>query len=152
MSASSSRNPASGSAAGGFTLLEVLIAFAILVVCLGVLMRVFAGGLGSLDSSRHHATAVLVARSVMERIGIEFPLAAGRFSGDAGGEYRWQAEVRRSDIAEAVAAGGADYAPYDVTVAVAWRDRPLVSLKTLRLGATSDAANAEPDAAEESVP
>lgn len=152
MYASSSETRVSGWAPRGFTLLEVLVAFAILVVCLGALMRVFAGGLGSLDSSRRHATAILVARSVVERIGIEFPLAAGRLSGDAGGEYRWQAEVRRSDLSEAVAAGGALYAPYEVTVAVAWRDRPLVALKTLRLATTSDAANAAFGATEERVP
>lgn len=141
MCASSSRGP-SGSAPRGFTLLEVLVAFAILVVALGAMMRVFAGGLGSLDASRHHAVAALVARSVIDRLGVEFPLTAGRLSGDAGGDYRWHAEVRPSDAARPVAAGGVLYAPYEVTVAVAWRDRPLTDVTTLRFAATSDAADA----------
>jgi hypothetical protein len=118
----------------------VLIAFAILAVSLAALVRVFSGGLSSLESARQHATAALVARSVVERIGVEFPLTGGHLSG-AAGDFLWRAELRRSDAVETVAAGEAVlYAPYDVTVAVAWRERPLVALRTLRFVALSDVA------------
>lgn len=141
--ASSNSKPARGSPAQGFTLLEVLVAFVILVVAMAAFMRLFSGGLGGIESSRRHAMASLIARSVLERIGVELPVTATEYSGDAGGEFVWRADLRPFDAARPVAAGGAAlYVPYEVTVAVAWRDRPMVVLKTLRLAATSGATEA----------
>jgi len=141
--ASLNRNPAPASRVSGFTLLEVLVAFAILAISMAAFMHLFSGGLDRIDSSRRHAMASLIARSVLERVGPEFPLAAGEFAGDGGDGLVWRAAARPSDTVKPVSAGDAGlYVPYDVTVAVLWRDRPLVALETLRYALLPATANA----------
>ena len=148
----SNRRRPKGSEAQGFTLIEVLVAFAILAVSLAALMRVLTGGLGSLESAQRHATATLLARSVIERIGVEFPLAEGDFSGDAAGDFTWRAELRQTDAIKSVAGGNAVlYQPYEITVAVSWHKRPLLALHTLRFAARSDATAERAKDTEESA-
>ncbi|MES9912720.1 MAG: type II secretion system protein, partial [Candidatus Sedimenticola sp. 4PFRAG1] len=47
----------------GFTLLEVLVAFVILVMSLSVLFRIFSGGLQNLDSASTNAKLYCSERS-----------------------------------------------------------------------------------------
>ncbi len=73
----------------GFSLLEVLVAFAILTLCLGVLLRIFGGGdrlSGLLDE---HARAVVLAESLLADAGVETPLQPGAFSGNLGQGFSW---------------------------------------------------------------
>ena len=54
---------------GGFTLLEVLIAFAILAVAMTALMQAFSQGLRGLEVAEDYATAIMLARSKMAEVG-----------------------------------------------------------------------------------
>ena len=52
----------------GFTLIEVLIAFAIAALTLGVVMQVYGSGVVRIGVARDHGQAVQVAQSVMAEV------------------------------------------------------------------------------------
>ena len=68
-------------ARSGFTLLEVVVAVAILALTLGAVMRVFGASLRGLAAAERHTVATLHAQSKLAEIGIEEALAAGDASG-----------------------------------------------------------------------
>lgn len=74
---------------GGFSLLEILVAFAILALTLGVLLRIFGGGVRSVALADEHAQAVLFAESLLARVGSETPVVAGESRGELDERYRW---------------------------------------------------------------
>ncbi len=78
----------------GFSLLEVLVAFIILAMALGVLMRIFSGGLGNIGLAEHYSKAVTIAEMKLAAIGVEAPLAEGENAGEEQG-YAWRTSVRR---------------------------------------------------------
>jgi general secretion pathway protein I len=80
--------------AGGFTLLEVLVALVIAALALGVLFSGAVTGLRSAQLSGDYASAVSRARSHLAAVGIGAPLAAGTQEGDDGGGFRWRVSIR----------------------------------------------------------
>ena len=76
--------------ARGFSLLEVLVAFTILALSLGVLMQIFSGSLRNADVTRDAAQATALAQTLLAGAGVETPLAAGESSGVHGGRFRWR--------------------------------------------------------------
>lgn len=79
----------------GFSLLEVLVAFIILALSLGVLMRIFSGGLGNIGAAEHYSRAVAIAESELAAIGVEAPLTEGESTGEAKDGYTWRTSVQR---------------------------------------------------------
>src|SRR5689334_18774791 len=78
----------------GFTLIEVLVAFAIMAVALGALFAVFGSGLrrgGQVEAERN---ALAVAQSILADIGGEIPLADGKAEGEALGGMHWRIDIR----------------------------------------------------------
>jgi general secretion pathway protein I len=73
----------------GFSLLEILVAFSILALSLGVLMQIFSGSLRNTDLSRDQAQAVVLAQSLLAAAGVEAPLAAGESAGTLDDRFRW---------------------------------------------------------------
>jgi len=127
--------PAHAEGERGFTLIEVLVAFAVAAIVLVPLLRIFTSGLGTLGSSERAATAAMWAQSVLEARDGEAPLGEGTESGDLPGGYRWQRTVSNySDpgMTRQIAA----LVPYLVTMTVSWHERGrdrAVTLETLRL-------------------
>lgn len=74
----------------GFSLLEVLVAFSILALSLGVLMQIFSGSLRNASSAQEQAQAVALAQSLLTSAGVESPLVAGESSGDVDGRFHWR--------------------------------------------------------------
>lgn len=112
----------------GFTLIEVLVAFALVALVLGAALRLVSGGLNDSDVAERQTLAVLVAESRIAEVGTAVPLAPGVTDGTAPGGYRWRREIR--PIADA-----ADDDPlplYAITVEVSADDRRGVRLSTLR--------------------
>jgi general secretion pathway protein I len=81
---------------GGFTLLEVLVAFAVLAVMIVPMLQVFGSGLGTTETARAYSTAALLARSKLAATGVEAPLREGETAGfcEIPG-YRWRQTVAR---------------------------------------------------------
>jgi len=78
----------------GFTLMEIMVAVAILGIALTVIMELFAGGLRLGRKSQEYSRAVFYGRQLLEELCLkkEFfgPVEEGVFTGSA---YRWRYEV-----------------------------------------------------------
>lgn len=81
----------------GFSLLEVLVAFVILALSLGVLMRIFSGGLGNIGAAEQYSRAVAIAESKLAAIGVEAPLTEGEDAGRDANGYAWRTAVQRHE-------------------------------------------------------
>src|SRR5262249_41825456 len=126
--------------AGGFTLLEVVVALAIAAVALVGLFQAGSGGLFAVDTAARAQEAIHRAQSHLAAVGRDAALVQGEFTDDDGGGYRWRLRVRpvgthRGLAPDGNAAGSATL--YDVEVAISWPGRAgdrSVVLKTFRLG------------------
>jgi general secretion pathway protein I len=80
----------------GFTLLEVLVAFALLAGASVILLSMLSNGLRDVADAERHGEAALHARSLMDNFGRMERLRPGGRSGTLdGGRYRWALEVQR---------------------------------------------------------
>src|SRR5262245_39711259 len=105
----------------GFTLIEVLVAFAILVLMLTTLLRVFSTSLDSIGIAERYALANMLARSVLDEVGAEIPLAVNKLSGDAGDEFAYDVQIVRSPAIAPIVYADTWIVPYDVAVTITWR-------------------------------
>ena len=117
----------------GFTLIEVLVAFAILAVALTALFQVFSGGLGAIGTAERHSMATMLARSILDDVGAEIPLVAGEQRGQLDDGFSWLVRIERSAAINLVAEGEELYIPYDVTVEISWGRGRVLTLTTLRI-------------------
>lgn len=117
----------------GFTLLEVLVAMAILAVAVTAVMQLFGQGLRLARASGEQLTATLLASQKLTEIA-EASLAPGTSQG-VEGEYRWQAAVRPVpglqpvELPEGLRPTGQ---LVQVAVRVEWGRGKVVELTTLR--------------------
>ncbi len=119
----------------GFSLLEVLVAFAILSISLGVLLQAFATGLRNAGLAEDYTQATLYAESILAAVGREAPLVEGERSGPVNERFSWRSTV--SAYSEGLPDPEQIRArAYRVSVEVYWsglmRNRS-VTLETLRL-------------------
>jgi general secretion pathway protein I len=123
--------------AAGFTLLEVLVAFLILAVALGVLLPSFSSSFASLDRSKFYALALAEARSQIDRLGIEIPFAEGELTDVSEAGLSWVVRLHRQDDAWSERPGdettGPRVVPYQVEVVVSDAAGQMLAIKTLRL-------------------
>lgn len=121
---------------GGFSLLEVLVAFSILALSLGVLLRIF-GGAGRLAGlTEEHARAVVLAESLLARAGVEEPLRPGETSGQIDETYDWAMRVSPFTPPSGPLPAELPFKPYWVELAVEWgegQELHAFTLSTLRL-------------------
>ncbi|MEO8101067.1 MAG: prepilin-type N-terminal cleavage/methylation domain-containing protein [Betaproteobacteria bacterium] len=80
--------------ARGFSLLEVLVAFTLFAVALGVLMQIFSRGVNGAVLADHYAKAAMYAESKLAAIGLEETLREGTTSGKFDDVYAWQVTVK----------------------------------------------------------
>lgn len=80
--------------ARGYTLIEVLVAFAVLALALTVLLGTLSGATRQVRWSDDSGRAALHAQSLLAQAGVGEVLEAGRRGGELdAGRYRWQLEV-----------------------------------------------------------
>jgi len=114
----------------GFTLIEVVIAFAIAALALGILFKAATGGMIAVATAGRYEEAVSRAKSHMAAIGHEGAITEGETEGDDGSGFHW-----RIRIVALAATSPADGAPapflqpasrkptlYSVEVGISWKD------------------------------
>jgi general secretion pathway protein I len=118
----------------GFSLIEVVVAFAILSLSLTALYRVFALAAQQATRAEDHATALALAEARLAEG--ERSLASGEAGGETAEGYRWQ-RIVEPYAAFASRAPEAGLAPLRIAVEVRWQragQRYSVALETVRLG------------------
>lgn len=121
--------------ARGFTLIEVLVALAILALTFSLAYRAMSGGLDRLSDDGRTERAVLLARSQLAQVGRDIALADGAVGGEAAGGFSWRVRISPYGRPEGGLAG------HRVVLDVGWRGGRLarqVRLETIRLGPTGN--------------
>lgn len=121
---------------GGFSLLEVVVAFAILAVSLGVLVQIFALALNTTALSGTYSKAVALAEQRLAAVGVDIPLQAGSFSGEPEDGLAWRIVIEPYSPGD-LPLENAPLQPFVVTAVASWDDAAgprQISLTTLRLG------------------
>lgn len=78
----------------GYSLLEVIVAFALLALALTLLLGSLSGAARQVHNADLRTRAMLHAQSLLAASGIEQPLQEGRSQGDwEDGRYRWELQV-----------------------------------------------------------
>jgi general secretion pathway protein I len=117
---------------GGFTLLEVLVALAILSLSLGVLLAVFSQSLERAHRNQRAMQARLLAQALLEQSTAPGGLSLGKKNGQNPEGLRWTIDVKPYGTTDEQTA----WFPVQVKVDVAWRDGDTVrdvEFETLRL-------------------
>jgi len=148
----------------GFTLMEVMVAMAIMSICLVGLLHVFSSLLTGIGKSEFYAEGTLVAREVLERYLLEKTVEEGEFTGEVNDVFQWDLSITRRETALDLQEGQAlmdessgqlpinwleEDSPlemYELIVTVTWPTTPYpgrVQLSTLRGVVNPQAEEAE---------
>jgi general secretion pathway protein I len=131
----------------GFSLLEILVAFSIMAVSLGILLKIFSGGVSAAMVAEDYTVAVQIAESLMAKTGSEIPLKDHQSSGDENDKYYWQLAISPYTFnIEGFDPKAVKAQLYKVNVTVAWgdgaagRDDRQIQLTTLKLASKDNGA------------
>ncbi len=116
---------------GGFTLLEVLVAFAIAALALSVLVNASVSGLTNASEAGRYMDALARARSHLAGLG--WPPTPGDRQGDDGEGYHWHVRIVRGPSGTTPRSGRV--ALYDIAVSISWDEgdrKRVVQLDTKR--------------------
>jgi len=119
--------------APGFTLIEILVALAILAVILAVFAQVLSGSVLSSRRIDAETQALLVARSTMERIGRDLPLQPGATSGKLAGGGRWSLRISPATVAGRPPANLTGVTTYLIVLTVTKPPFSPITLTSLRI-------------------
>ncbi len=77
----------------GFSLLEILIAFSILALSLGIVLKIFSAGVRTAQVTGDYTTAMQIAQNLLNQTGSERPLKTAEFQGSEAGVYHWYLRI-----------------------------------------------------------
>jgi prepilin-type N-terminal cleavage/methylation domain-containing protein len=126
--------------ARGFTLLEVIIAFALLGLALTLLLGSLSGGAKQVREAELRTRAVLHAQSLLAEAGVDAPLQVGSQQGDwEQGRYHWELQVqpwvepRAGNVVQATSPGTPWLAELQLQVRWGDSEREQLRWRSLRL-------------------
>ncbi len=118
-------------AASGFTLLELLVAFSIMALALGLVYRALGGNARTVDQVHRYQGAVVLAQSILD-LRDSVPSGGWSEEGESGG-YRWRVQ---SQPFSTNTQGPRVPVLYQVSITIFWEDgaaeRRRLALSTLR--------------------
>jgi len=82
---------------GGFTLLELLLAFVVFSLSFATVLEILSGSLRNTVRARHYSEAALTAQSMMDQVGLEIPLQSGYSGFGESGDYEWEITITPYD-------------------------------------------------------
>lgn len=83
----------------GFSLIEMVAAFLVFAIGIGVLMQVLAGSMRNTRMSSDYTMAALWAQSKLDVVGVGEPIESGRSSGRFDDTYSWELDIQQVDPA-----------------------------------------------------
>ncbi len=128
----------------GFSLLEMIIAFSILAVSLGILMRIFSSGIITAQTADDYTNAVQIANNLIAKTGIEKPLKISEETGVENDFYHWRVRVNpKTFVSPELDLRGLPVEMFNVNVLVWWGDDTktddrVLELNTLKLSPLSE--------------
>jgi len=108
--------------AAGFSLIEVLVALALVGLVLMATARVFGTGLLVNDAASGTDTALALAENQLARAGIDGNLRPGSEEGVFARRFRWRVTIARYDDKPTADLPEPGFRLYRVEAAVAWRE------------------------------
>jgi general secretion pathway protein I len=123
---------------GGFSLLEVVVAFAILALILGLLIQVFSRAITTTALSGDYSRAATLAEERLNAVGTEIPLEIGSYQGETDGGFAWRVDI---DLYEPLDVSWEPTIDAFLVVALAsWGGEPgrRIRLSTLRITDSAD--------------
>ena len=130
--------------ANGFSLLEILVAFTLLAMAMGVLMQIFSRGVNGATLADRYAKATMYAESKLAGVGIEEELKESSVAGKFDDDFAWTMVVRTYQDPFPKDLSVVDYEKlmpnqlYEIELKVSFtaddRRERVVNLSTLRLG------------------
>lgn len=102
----------------GFSLLEMVVAIAILALALGALYQAASGATRNVRTAERYAYAVELARSLLADNAM-VPAGGANLSGETGSGYQWRVVSRPRQLSRGVAG---DFSLHDIEVEVGWFD------------------------------
>ena len=124
----------------GFSLLEVLVAFAILALSLGVLMQIFSRAMNATSVSETYSRAVALAEAKLNSVGADIPLEEGVHSGDPEDGMDWIVNIEPYQLQDPTQAWLGENPPAQPYLITAVASSPSISsarrvvLRSVRLG------------------
>lgn len=86
---------------GGFTLLEVMLAFVIFALSFATVLEIMAGSMRSIRRASEDTEVALFAQSIMDLVGTEIPVEESEFSGTGLDRYNWRLGIYLYSAGEA---------------------------------------------------
>ena len=77
-------------ASGGFTLLEVLLAFVVFALAFATVLEIMAGSMRSVRRASDDTQVALFAQSIIDLVGTEYPIEEAEYSGIGLDRYQWR--------------------------------------------------------------
>ena len=124
-------------AAGGFTLIEVLVALAVIAILLASIGSLIAGSVRGVRSLDQHFALVEIARTIETGLPNRNELKVGRFSGEVSG-HRWNVDVLPFIANNVDPRLPTPWVPQAVVISVQSPDGPILRVNTVRLRRRQD--------------
>lgn len=80
-------------ASGGFTLLEVMLAFVVFALSFAALLEIMGGSMRNVRRAGDDTEVALYAQSLMDMVGTEIPIAEGSYDGTGMDRYQWRLDI-----------------------------------------------------------
>jgi general secretion pathway protein I len=123
----------------GFSLLEILVAFSILALSLGVLMQIYSDSARNADLAHDQAQATSLAQSLLADASLQPAQDATEQTGSWNGKYQWKMQIAPFEESDSEGSTTAQLSPalvdlWQITANVTWAGPPTrsVTLTTLR--------------------
>ncbi|TVS11410.1 MAG: type II secretion system protein [Wenzhouxiangella sp.] len=110
----------------GFTLIEVMAAFAVFALLFGLTLQILSTSMSNTRRAGDFTQAALWAQSVLDVAGLESMLEPGRTNGRFDDRFTWQMEVSEELMFDEVGFDPADLpiALYRIRLTVEWGENP----------------------------
>ena len=122
----------------------MLIAFSILAISLGILLKIFSTGITTAQVAENYTTAVQIANNVIAKTGVESPLKIGESVGVENNFYHWRVRISpQTFTSPELDLRALPVELFNVNVLVWWGDDDktddrVLELNTMKLAAKSE--------------